>query len=311
MSWFSFSRKGLSDDLLRTALFDSVASGDTRNVETLVSRHRERVAALFPSWTTVPAEVRPDALRTKWWAEGALGVAKAAAQFGDSSMMARLLGPPGDNILIEWQDALRSALTDSTGGHYMSSIRILEGMIERTSGLKGSGVDGLLPKTYGLLGTVYYLAGHRDTGRTYTEKAKEYCERIGDVEGVEVYATHLRNINSGIDLAEARGIALLNANEDYAGFYELIWEFNTRYPTASEAEKLEAARTTLACLLEDGLVALYAARWSPPMFTSIKPVDGAAIIADPQSWQPPCETSEGTYFAFGATQRGKLAYKSP
>jgi hypothetical protein len=196
VSWFSFRRKGLSNDQLRTALFDAVASEDTRNVESLVSRHRERVAALFPSWTTVPAEVRSDPLRTKWWAEGALGVAKAAAQFGDNSMMARLLGREGDNILTAWQNALRSALTDSTSGHYMSAIHILEDMLERTRGLTGSGVDDLLPKTYGLLGTVYYLGGHRDTGRAYTVKAKEYCERIGDVEGVEVYSTHLRNIDA-------------------------------------------------------------------------------------------------------------------
>jgi hypothetical protein len=196
VSWFSFRREGLSDDQLRTALFDAAASGDTRKVESLVSRHRERVAALFPSWTTVPAEVRSDPHRRKWWAEGAIGVAEAAARFGDNSMMARLLGREGDNILIAWQNALRSALTDSTSGHYMSAIHILEDMLEQTRGLTGSGVDDLLPKTYGLLGTVYYLAGNRDTGRTYTVKAKEYCERIGDVEGVEVYSAHLRNIDA-------------------------------------------------------------------------------------------------------------------
>ena len=96
-----------------------------------MSQYRERVAALFPSWTTVPAEVRSDPLRRKWWCEGAIGVAKAAAQFGDNSMMARLTGPEDDNIIIAWQKALRSALTDSTSGHYMSAIHILE---DRTSG---------------------------------------------------------------------------------------------------------------------------------------------------------------------------------
>jgi hypothetical protein len=113
-----------------------------------------------------------------------------------------------------------------------------------------------------------------------------------------------------IDPAKARALALLNANEDYAGFYELIWELNTRYPTASAAEKLEAAYTTLARLFEEGLVQLYTARWSSRAFTSIKPADGAAIIMDPQSWQPPSETSEGTYFAFAVTQGGKLAFQS-
>jgi hypothetical protein len=196
VSWFSFRRKSLSDEQLRTALFDAVASGDTRKVESLVSQHRERVAALFPSWTTVPAEVRSDPLRTKLWVAGALGVAQAAARFGDNSMMARLLGPPGDNIIITWQNALKSALGDATSGHYMSAIHILEDMIERAKGLTGSGVDDLLPKTYGMLGSAYYRAGHRGAGRTYMVKAKEYCERIGDVEGVDVYSKHLRTIDA-------------------------------------------------------------------------------------------------------------------
>ena len=131
-------------------------------------------------------------------------MAKAAARFGDNSMMARLLGREGDNILIEWQNALRRAWTDATSGHYMSAIHILEDMVERTRGLTGSGIDNLLPKTYGLLGTVYYLAGHRDTGRTYTVQAKEYCERIGDAEGIEVYSTHLRNIDADIGSQDLR-----------------------------------------------------------------------------------------------------------
>jgi hypothetical protein len=141
-------------------------------------------------------EVRSYPLRTKWWAEGALGVAKAGAHLGDSSMMQALLGPPADNIIIEWQNVLRSAVTDSTRGHYMSAIRILEDMVERTRGLKGSGVDDLLPKTYSLLGTTHWRAGRRDIGRTYLVKALKYCERVGDVEGAKRYSTTLRSIDA-------------------------------------------------------------------------------------------------------------------
>ena len=196
VSWFSFRRKGLSDDQLRTALFDFVASGDTRNVESLVSRHRERVAALFPSWTTVPLEVRADPLRTKWWAGGALGVAKIAAQLGDESLMAQLLGREDDNILITWQSALRSAQAEATRDRYASAIHILEDILERTKGLTGTGVDDLLPKSYGLLGTAYWRAGNRDIGRTYLVKAREYCERIGNDDGAKTYSTNLRTIDA-------------------------------------------------------------------------------------------------------------------
>jgi hypothetical protein len=156
---------------LRTALFDSVASGDTRKVESLVRQHSVRPAALFPLWTIVPAQVRSDPLRTKWWVEGALGIAKAAAQFGDNSMMARLLGPPGDNIIMAWQNALRSALSEANRDSYILAILILEDIMERTKGLTGSAVDDLLPKTYGMLGAAYSRVGDRDMGRAYTEKA--------------------------------------------------------------------------------------------------------------------------------------------
>jgi hypothetical protein len=195
---FSFGRERLSDDELRTALFGAVASGDTRKVESLVSQHKKRVTALFPSWTSLPRDVRSDLVRTRWWVDGALGVAQAAARFGNHSMMALLVGPPGDNIIISWQNALRSALTHSRSGNQLIAIHLLEDMLEQTKGLTGSAVDDLLPKVYGLLGTAYYLAGKRHRGRTYTVKAKKYCERIGDVEGVEVYSTHLCNVDAAI-----------------------------------------------------------------------------------------------------------------
>jgi hypothetical protein len=196
MAWFNFSRETFSDDQLKTVLFDSVAVGNAREINRLVRGHRERVAVLFLTWTTLPEDVRSDPLRTKWWAEGAIGVAKAAAALGDNSLMAQLLGPREENIIISWQNAFLAAEAEASSGNYASAIRLLEDMLERVKGVTGSGVDDLLPKTYGLLGTLYYRAGDATVARSYTVKAKEYCERIGDDEGVKTYTSNLRTIDA-------------------------------------------------------------------------------------------------------------------
>ena len=134
----------------------------------------------------------------QWWAEGIIGVAQAAAVLGDDSLMAQLLEPAGENenIVVSWQKALSAAQGEARDGNYAAAIELLDDILDRTKELKGSAVDDLLPKTYGLLGTLYYSAGDINSARIYTLKAKEYCERIGDVEGVNVDRTNLQTIDA-------------------------------------------------------------------------------------------------------------------
>ena len=110
--------------------------------------------------------------------------------------MASLQGPPEENIIILWQEVFLAAETDAARGDYDAAIRKLEGALEKATGLTGSGVDHLLPKTYGLLGTLNYRAGKRDQAHEFTLKAKVYCERIGDHEGAEIYARNLSIIDA-------------------------------------------------------------------------------------------------------------------
>ena len=125
-----------------------------------------------------------------------IGVASAAAAMGEGSLMARLQGPPKENILILWQEAFVAAEADAARGDYDSAIRRLEQTLEKVGGLTGPGIDHLLPKTLGLLGTLHYRAGDRDQAHEFTLKAKAYCERIGDREGAEIYARNLTTIDA-------------------------------------------------------------------------------------------------------------------
>ena len=185
----------LSDDDLREALFNAVAESSNSSLNSLLTRHRDRLAALFPGWTTLPASVRSDSARTKWWADGMIGVAFAAAKLGDGSLMTRLQGPPEDNIVIQWQEAFRAAEADAASGRVVPAIVRLEHILVEAAGLTGSGVDYLLPRTYGLLGTLHYRAGNRNEARELTLKARAYCERTGDHEGAKIYAHNLEIID--------------------------------------------------------------------------------------------------------------------
>ena len=195
MGLFDFRRAKLADDELRDTLFEAVAASDTRAVKKLTSQHRERVIALFPTWKILPPAIRSDPSQTRFWAEGLIGVASAVAAMGDRSLMAQLEGPPEGNILVAWQQAFLAAQADADRGQFASAITILEQMLERTRGITGTGVDDLLPKTYGLLGTAYYRAGDKEQARAFTLKAREYCARIGDHEGAEIYSRNLNTID--------------------------------------------------------------------------------------------------------------------
>jgi hypothetical protein len=196
MRFFNRRAKTLTDDELRDTLFDAATGSNAQGLEKLLRSHMPRVVALFPTWTTLPPSVRSDPSRMKWWAEGMIGVASAATALGDGSLMGQLQGPPEQNILIQWQESLLAAEADAKNGNYSSAIRRLEQVLEEVDGLTGHGVDHLLPRTYGLLGTLHYRAGHLDEAHHFIVMAKDYCERIGDQEGTEIYARNLSVIDA-------------------------------------------------------------------------------------------------------------------
>ena len=195
MGFFSFATKKLADDELRDRLFDAVAASDVRTIKNLTSRHFERVIALFPTWKTLPPAVRSDPSQTKFWAEGVIGVASAVAALGDGALMAQLEGQPQTNVVASWQNAFLAAQADADTGNFSAVIRVLEQTLEEAEGLTGTAVDHLLPKTFGLLGTSYYRTGNKEMARAFTLKAREYCVRIGDEEGIEIYTRNLATID--------------------------------------------------------------------------------------------------------------------
>ncbi len=240
MGLFSFRRPKLSDDELRDVLFDAVAASNARQVKNLAARHLERIIALFPSWKVLPPTVRSDPSQTKWWAEGVIAVASAVAALGNDSLIVQLQGTPEENVLVSWQNALLAAQADENAGNHASAIKTLEQILEKSSGLTGTGVDDLLSKTYGMLGMVYYRAGHKELARAATSRAKELCARVDDREGVQIYTVNLQMIEQGDRLVfrDAQG-RLMTPEEIQVATGGLQYEFRAvDYPVPTEATTL-------------------------------------------------------------------------
>ena len=98
---------------------------------------------------------------------------------------------PETDLIARWRDALRASRDEAARGEYSTAITRLERILAAVSGGVGSGTNALLPRTWGLLGTLYYHAGDHDKARAITAEARDYCERIGDREGVETYTRTL------------------------------------------------------------------------------------------------------------------------
>jgi len=113
-----------------------------------------------------------------------------------------------------------------------------------------------------------------------------------------------------IDPFRARVLALTAATEDYAGFYELLWELNTQWPDASAAEKLSAARSTLTRLLEEGLVDVYFTKWMSDDLERVPHPRAIELVGEDASWKTPDEQPERRYPAFTTNEAGERAYRA-
>jgi hypothetical protein len=196
LRFLSFRKKPFADDELREALFDLAAGSKTRALAKLVAEHQGRIHTLFPSWKVLPLEIRSDPDKTRRWFEGMITIASAFAELGDGTLYALLQGNPEENVIVRWGEALTVAQAEVDRKNHTEAIRILEDALKYPDGLTGSAVDAYLPKHYGLLGHAYFLAGNRESARTFTIKARNYCERIKDHEGVAIYTSNLATIDS-------------------------------------------------------------------------------------------------------------------
>lgn len=111
-----------------------------------------------------------------------------------------------------------------------------------------------------------------------------------------------------INSKDAKRLVLTSATEDYTGLYEVVWELNTMYSTASLGGKYAAAETAVRELLQQGWIALYRRRdggtdetYEPIEATSIE-----EVLTNPVSWYP---DYGGVCIVLASTEEGERAYR--
>lgn len=180
----------IDPDTLRQRLFAAVHSGDHELLFELCQDHRDLVLDHFPVWRRVPGEERePDALER--YASGLLGVASCFAErLGEPGLLEALTGSEegdSDNPLVGWGEALERASLLNEELEYEQAVELLVDTLIDTRGLRGTGVDYYLPRTFGLLGDSYFQGGRVEQALTPTENALAACEERGDLAGIRAF----------------------------------------------------------------------------------------------------------------------------
>ncbi|MFY0536810.1 tetratricopeptide repeat protein [Nannocystis pusilla] len=184
---------GIDDpEQLRLQLFDAAAHGDLSRLAKLCRAHRQAVVGQFPTWQKVPEHLRSDPAAMQSHVQALVAIAQVFAQeLGDASLFQRLMGTPRDNPLLRWQEALRQA-EELTGALDFAGARdLLTRVLPEVEGLRGSGVEALLPITLGRIGECHFELGEAEQALPYMQQALALCEQAGDVEGVQIYLGNL------------------------------------------------------------------------------------------------------------------------
>ncbi len=185
----------LSAEELRRLLWEAAARGNETDLAALCQAHRQQIAQLFPSWRTIPPELRSQPSRMEAYVQAMIAVARLFERLGDPSLLQILMGSPRDNPLLRWQQRLEAAQKAMEELRFEETTGELERLLAEVRDLKGSGADTYLPITYGLLGECLFQAGRAEQAVAPTEEALRRCRSAGDAEGTATYLGNLYEIH--------------------------------------------------------------------------------------------------------------------
>ena len=191
-----FKRKPPLPAKLPDALIEAAYRQDSKSLTALSALHQEEIRRSFPTWRTVPAELRRNPAAQDRYCKGLIAIASHFESFGDSSLIQLLMGDEADNPIVRWQRDLTEAQSLMDRGRADEAVMLLHAVIQRTRGLSGDGVTEYKPRTFGSLGAAYFRAGDKARAIEFTQQALEMCREVGDEEGVRTYAGNLQHIHN-------------------------------------------------------------------------------------------------------------------
>src|SRR5262245_37470118 len=222
MGLFDFLRRRREPEItdsaqLRAELERAVSANDVRRLEALCRGHKDAILAHFAGWKKVPEAVRIDPQATQSYVNGLIVTARYFDEvLGDPSLIGSLMGPPGSNPLVQWQNRLAQARSLMDELHYQEAAALLTDLLIDMRKGQGTGVDQYLPLALGHLGECHLQRGDAAGALPHFEHALARCEQTGDAEGVAAYLGNLyeaqRYLGQG---GPAAGYA-----ERLAGIYE-------------------------------------------------------------------------------------------
>ncbi len=98
--------------------------------------------------------------------------------------------------------------------------------------------------------------------------------------------------------------------DDITGIYEIIWRLSTLFPSASIADKYDAADRRVRELLRGGHIRLV--RVFSGQHERIEPIhesDIDAVLRSPTAWYPSDSSAESSHVAYETTDSGAQLYE--
>lgn len=224
----------MATDALFQALADLVAREAQTELVALCRLRAEEIRGRFSEWKQVPADIRSQPEAVQRYASTIISVAQTfASALGDTALLDALSGPPADNPIAQWNDALKAARSALDDHDYERAATTIRETLARTSGLSGTGADQLRAISIGLLGQVCFHRGDVDEAVEHFDHALSRCVEMEDVEGEAVYLAALYEAHRWLDAhSTAAGFASRLATLHGAGTAEQAHHWQARAAAA-------------------------------------------------------------------------------
>ncbi|MFS8101156.1 hypothetical protein LFM09_28935 [Lentzea alba] len=182
-------------------LYAAFHNGDQQTFIGLCQGNTEHVLRVFDDWAVAPVEIRHDPQAVNDYLRPLLAVAQVMEALGHPGPLHRLSPPGAESPFNRWMYAYQRAQQLSDAGEHTASTAELRTLLEDMRGATGTGVDEILAKVAGLLGTNALRLGQIDDALAHTGEALQRCRAMDDLEGVWIYTENLDTLTVAKEIA--------------------------------------------------------------------------------------------------------------
>lgn len=181
-------------DLLDLAI-EAVSSNDEAVIGEFCSKYSEEIKKEFHNWKTAPEKYRKSEQAIQKYGNSVVYIAQHFLKNGDSDLMKILSSSRTENPTEKWPRELQKAQAYIDENKLSDAIVLIKNIITEVEGmLGGTGIEYYLPRSYGLIGMAYVKSNDLKLAVESMQKARDLCEKYGDLEGYNIYNNNLDSI---------------------------------------------------------------------------------------------------------------------